>query len=488
MDSAVEDYREFIEYTAETLRQNPDMMKEKIMERGISMKERFEASCQAFIETNSAKRMKMEFPREGKVFAIGDIHADYCTFIMCLKLARVIPDEFNNKYPPETCRWMGGDSIVVQVGDTIGGECKTCDCDYKKRENIYKNECVSFLQIVRLINTLNKQAPNGAGIITLIGNHEMRHILTYNEEITQTSPIRLRKNVTSAFTRNKKCPDELSCPFFRYNEGVWRQEAGIPKALKHSHVNEVIESREVAGISDENDPSGYYSHQRIFQPGGLMSSYLGCASEPILMIGDWIFLHGGVTERFLDNAVFNGIDDDQRKIMFYNMLLKDYILSESKDDYYFLTPGDKQQFFEAMFEEGHEDRTETVSPVWNNKYGVKLTKKCSYLPGVMERLRLNHMVIGHVPQFKKKINTEQLAKPNRHRRYTENVGGETYINACETRGKRVFRTDVAMNYRGCKHRAQIMEISETGDVLYIANRSSNRRDPDNIERYEERIF
>lgn len=45
-----------------------------------------------------------------------------------------------------------------------------------------------------------------------------------------------------------------------------------------------------------------------------------------------------------------------------------------------------------------------------------------------------------------------------------------------------------MSYRGCKHRAQIMEISVDGGVTYIANQASNRRDPDIIDRYEEEIF
>lgn len=430
MENAIEDYKEFIEYVSR--QQGP----QEIFERSLGMKAQFEAKCQHFIANNSAKRMKREFPLNGKVYAIGDIHADYCTFIVCLKLARVIPDNFNRYELPENCRWTGGESIVVQVGDLIGGGCPSCECDYRKKEERYESECMSFLSIVRLIDVLNRQAPAGAGIITLFGNHEIRNLLAYNESITPAK-----------------------------------------RDLKHLHKNEIEEGNRLSG-----------SHRSIFLPGGLMSNYLGCASEPILMIGDWIFLHGGVTNRFLDNPLFSGISDDQRKLIFYNMLLKDYVLSDNKAAYYFLTPGDKERYFSSMFEEGSEDRTKVISPIWNNAFGVKLEKKCSDLRYPLERIRMNHMVIGHVPQFKKKVNTKEVAKPKRHIRYASAIGSESIINACETKRGTVFRTDVSMSYRGCKHLAQIMEVSKDGSVKYIANRASNRRDPDLIDRYEEEIF
>jgi hypothetical protein len=490
---AIEDYREFIEYTQALY---PDV-REKLTTRARDMQEAFESKCQAFIALNSAKRMKLPFPSDGgKVFAIGDIHADYCTFVVCLKLARVIPEHFTREDHEETCQWIGGHSIVVQVGDLIGGECHGCDCDYGKKEERHKLECVSFLRIVKLIDVLNKQAKPGAGIVTLFGNHEMRHILTYNELITSSSSIRLRKDISvplsgdTIFEPSKKCYRAEDCPFYSYerSSGKWVQQRGPPSDLKNSHINEIRQSRLVSGYDEDVDPTGYHSHQNIFQPGGLMSNYLGCATHAILMIGDWIFVHGGVTQRFLEDPLFSGIADDQKKLAFYNMLLKDYILSDNKEVYYFLTPGDKQAFFSEMFEEASDDRSTVVSPIWNNKFGVKLGRKCGHVDRILERIQMNHMVIGHVPQFWKKITPEELSKPKRHNRYSTAIHEDAFINACETKGRRtVFRTDVSMSYRGCKHRAQIMEISADGSVMYVANKASNRRDPDIVQRYEERI-
>ena len=416
--SALADYEDFIRYTREYLAPLDD----PIIDRAVDMKAQFEAKCQAFIGENGAKRMRRPFPLDGQVFAIGDIHADYCTFVVCLKLARVIPPNFTATENVDGCRWLGGQSIVVQVGDLIGGECPNCNCDYRdggQQEERNKKECVSFLRIVRLVNVLNQQAPSGAGIVTLMGNHEMRHVLTYNELVTHQSETRLHSQIEVAeVLRRKKCANNAQCPFYTYNRetATWTQRAKPPKELKHSHFNEIEESRAISGLSAQLDPSGYQSHQNLFRPGGLMSNYLGCASEPILMIGNWLFVHGGVTERFLENPLFSAIADDQRKIIFYNMLLKDYILSESKKDFYFLTPGDKERFFASMFEETKGgDRTTVISPIWNNVFGVKLRKKCSNVGEVLERIRLNHMVIGHVHNSTKKwlaINSQnQIVMP-----------------------------------------------------------------------------
>jgi hypothetical protein len=455
------------------------------------MAETFEQKCSAFTE-HDAQPMEREFPALGNVYAIGDIHADYCTFIVCLKLADVLHPSFDRHTPVEMARWTGRDSLVVQIGDLIGGECHKCDCGYGDTEEHYKAECISWLRIMRLIAVLNKQAhQRGGGIVTLYGNHELRHVLAYNEVITPSSPVRLRPDLPRDAdikpAKKKKCrKNEDACPFFEYSDDgeydEWEQLTSPPKILKHSHENEVRES----------GPRGYESHQRLFQPGGLMAQYLGCASSPILFVGDWVFLHGGVIDRFLDHPVLSDIPDDRRKLVFYNMLVRDYVLADDKGAYYFLTPGDKKRYFDDLMDEAGEDRTTVLSPVWNNRYGVKLKKECSQLDGPLERIRVGNMVIGHVPQFERKVKPQQLAKPNRHAKYrsaSKLKDGQPSINACvTTRGNRVFRSDVAMGFRNCKNRAQIMKITRNNKVSYLANKASNKRDPDVIKPIEKVIF
>ena len=50
---------------------------------------------------------------DNKIIAIGDIHGDYIIFIELLKLAKVIDSNLN---------WVGKDTYVVQLGDTLDGK------------------------------------------------------------------------------------------------------------------------------------------------------------------------------------------------------------------------------------------------------------------------------------------------------------------------------------------------------------------------------
>lgn len=478
MQRALQDYRDFIEYIRET-EATP------VMDRAVQMADTFERKCSAFT-AHQAQPMERKFPVNGSVYSIGDIHADYCTFVICLKLAGVLAGVLNTSFtrltPISRARWIGGDSLVIQTGDLIGGECKKCECGYGDTEEHNKAECISFMRIMKLIEVLNRQADDhGGAIVTLYGNHELRHVLAYNELITDHSSVRLRSHLPPDAditpSKKKKCRNKnKACPFFQYAEDgendEWEQLSAPPKILKHTHANEITQS----------GPDGYASHQRLFQPGGLMSNYLGCASTPILFVGDWMFLHGGVIERFLDHPVFRSIRDDRRKLIFYNMLIRDYVLADDKESFFFLTPGDRENYFDDLLDETGDDRTAILSPVWNNRYGVKLKKReCDNLDGPLERLKIGQMVVGHVPQHGKKISPSQLAKPNRHADYqsTAHLKGGPSINVCATaRGNKVFRTDVAMGFRNCKNRAQLMKITRDGTVSYLANRSSNRQDPD----------
>ena len=48
-----------------------------------------------------------------RIIAIGDIHGDYYIFIELLKLAKVIDNNLN---------WIGKDTYVIQLGDTLDGK------------------------------------------------------------------------------------------------------------------------------------------------------------------------------------------------------------------------------------------------------------------------------------------------------------------------------------------------------------------------------
>lgn len=94
-----------------------------------------------------------------RIIAIGDIHGDYYIFIELLKLANVINDNLN---------WIGGNTFVIQLGDTLDGKRPNI-----KIEKSYL-ETTGEIEINKLIINLdNKAKKRGGRVISILGNHEL---------------------------------------------------------------------------------------------------------------------------------------------------------------------------------------------------------------------------------------------------------------------------------------------------------------------------
>jgi hypothetical protein len=99
------------------------------------------------------------YPPVEKLYAIGDIHGDLNAFIISLKKAGLIDNNFN---------WCGGKAHVVQVGDIL---------DRKVRDVEYSDEDSEII-IISLICKLQLEAyVSGGGFHPIIGNHELMNIL-----------------------------------------------------------------------------------------------------------------------------------------------------------------------------------------------------------------------------------------------------------------------------------------------------------------------
>jgi len=98
------------------------------------------------------------YPPVENLYALGDIHGDLNAFILGLKKAKLIDDNYN---------WCGGTSHVVQVGDIL---------DRKIRDVEYSDEDSEII-IISLICKLQLEAyVAGGGFHPIIGNHELMNI------------------------------------------------------------------------------------------------------------------------------------------------------------------------------------------------------------------------------------------------------------------------------------------------------------------------
>ena len=93
-----------------------------------------------------------------RIVTIGDLHGDYKSTIKTLTLSKLINKSHN---------WIGGTTMVVQIGDIL---------DRGGRDNTFGDEN-SEVKIINLFYKLKNQAiKKGGDVICLIGNHELMNI------------------------------------------------------------------------------------------------------------------------------------------------------------------------------------------------------------------------------------------------------------------------------------------------------------------------
>lgn len=107
-------------------------------------------------------------PQPNRLVIIGDLHADYCATLACLKLGGVIEDNVDASTPLGKIKCIAPPgTIVVQLGDQIDGDGRNVD-------EWEQPECQSFIKIHQLFDYLNRT--NKILILAVYGNHELMNL------------------------------------------------------------------------------------------------------------------------------------------------------------------------------------------------------------------------------------------------------------------------------------------------------------------------
>lgn len=110
-------------------------------------------------------------PPVKRIIVIGDIHGDLKATIIALKKAAVIDNHHN---------WIGGTTVVVQMGDQVDRRARIDNNQYDKDED-------SELKIINIFDKLAKQAAAvGGAVFSLLGNHELMNVMG---DFTYVSPM-----------------------------------------------------------------------------------------------------------------------------------------------------------------------------------------------------------------------------------------------------------------------------------------------------------
>lgn len=189
-------------------------------------------------------------PAVKKIYVIGDIHGDI-NAILNILIHKI-------KVLTEKHEWIGGKSVIVQLGDQVDGCRKNCSISENNTDDIAVLKLMTDLHI--------KASKHGGAVHSLLGNHEIMNVQQNFNYVSKQS--------------NGQIP---------LYEGI-------------------------------NGETKYISRQNAFKQGGIISSFMAETRRSALIIGSWIFIHGGIHHK---NANFKEI----------NHQIYNWLMNKTQDNY-----------------------------------------------------------------------------------------------------------------------------------------------------------
>lgn len=222
--------------------------------------------------------------------------------------------------------WIGKDTVLVQLGDLIDS-CRGEDCFIESEEDKGAD-----LDLLKYVVDLNEKAIKDDGAVySIVGNHE---IMNVQGNFNYVSP----KNFDSFLNL----------------------------------------------LDDKKDITPYQARKEAFRPGNPIANFLACSKVGVLIIGNNLFVHGGMIAE-------TAKDYTPEKI---NKVLKDWLENklENAEEY-------KKILFSSKY-----------SPFWNRIMGQMQHslpsdhEECKKnVNPVLEHWKVNHIHIGHSPTFIQKL-------------------------------------------------------------------------------------
>lgn len=287
----------------------------------------------------------LRLPVAKRLIAIGDIHGDMRAIVRALKVANVIPLYIpeNNSIDVQQVPWIGGDTVVVQLGDQIDRARPTSWCNDCIDEEIEDDEG-SDLAIMNLLDNLHKKAiKKGGAVISVLGNHELMNALGD----------------------------------FRYVSLKEFEEFGLALSGKqHQHQH------------NETLPFGHDERKKVFSPGGIMAKRMANTRYCVVQVGSWIFVHGGITPKI---ALKYSIDH-------LNYITKEWLrgnhskkIVEGFQDIFENDDDDMSPYWTRMFSDFDE---------WDeNRMKYLFDTMLKILNANNKHNPINGMIVGHSPQY-----------------------------------------------------------------------------------------
>lgn len=193
-------------------------------------------------------------PPVKRIIVLGDIHGDWSIMIKMLKLANVID---------ENLQWIGGDTVVVQVGDQID-RCRNLPCN---NQNSTKDDEGNDWKILQFFTDLHKLAElMGGAVYSLMGNHELMN--------TQ----------------------------------------GDMRYVSYKGMQE-LNTYQTEYKVDGKYSTGEELREFLFKPGNKISNFLGCTRQFALIIGSNLFVHAGILPEIANKYKISDMNEIMSKYL-----------------------------------------------------------------------------------------------------------------------------------------------------------------------------
>lgn len=184
----------------------------------------------------------------GRIVVLGDLHGDWKATILSLKKAKLIDNNL---------KWIGGNAILVQLGDQVD-RCRL-DRGPCHMKNATLNDEASDMKILKFFTKLHENASKkGGAVYSILGNHEVMNV-----------------------------------------DGDFRYV---------SHKN-LMEFSKDGSIED-----GIKNRKEEFKPGNEIANFLACTRKTALVIGSNLFIHAGIVPQI---ALKYNVNDINRIIALY---------------------------------------------------------------------------------------------------------------------------------------------------------------------------
>lgn len=288
-------------------------------------------------------------PPVPRIIVFGDVHGDIDVVLKSLKIAKLIDKKYTydkNKLP----NWIGGSSVVVQLGDQIDS-CRfdptTLEpCKLIKNDNDKPND----IKILELFTHLHIEAQKfGGAVYSILGNHELMNV------------------------------------------------KGNMDYVSHENINEFSEfDNEIDEIN-----LALENRKKLFSPGNKWANFLGCTRQVALQIGSNLFTHAGIVLELakkyniedinviMSNYLWNNFDD-------LNIKESDFteIFSDSRSG--------PSPLWNRIYGSEFTNNEGNCSNHLDSNRNLKLGKLEGY-KGYNNSYPVGRILVGHTPQMNQKM-------------------------------------------------------------------------------------